>query len=176
MQLLKRQDSWFYEKDFQQLEFSRVPPAEMTDGVTRKWITKDWSDIPLHLQQRRRTHRTFLPSLSPIAELNMIHYGDGGALSMSSCLLRVVVHVLTARSGVKRWPSRPDVDLYFRPPVWHWMIGTSLHSPDYKLQFARVLAEAVNLTTAVQGIDGNLGLGVPGYAAFDHEYRVERRH
>ncbi|RDX47398.1 hypothetical protein OH76DRAFT_778745 [Lentinus brumalis] len=44
---------------------------------------------------------------------------------------------------VKRWPTSPDVDL--------------------QIQFARILAEAVNTTAAGQGIDGNLGLGVAGW-------------
>ncbi|RDX47426.1 hypothetical protein OH76DRAFT_779662 [Lentinus brumalis] len=92
-----------------------------------------------------RRRRVIPPNAAPIAEWRFMEYGDGGELR------------------VKRWPSSPDVDLQFRAPIWDWVNGQLAYSPNHRIRFARILAEAVNATAAGQGIDGNLGLGVPGW-------------
>ncbi|KAI0695084.1 hypothetical protein C8T65DRAFT_744116 [Cerioporus squamosus] len=137
---------WFFEKSFQQLQSVRLSREEtLATGSTHKYVTKDWSDLPLDLQQRCRRRRVIPPSAAPIAEVCMLRYADGGELR------------------VKRWHSSPGVDLQFRAPVWNWILGASEHSSNHKLRFSRILADAVNSTNAAQGIDGNLGMGVPGW-------------
>ncbi|KAI0695086.1 hypothetical protein C8T65DRAFT_665879 [Cerioporus squamosus] len=137
---------WFLEKDFQQLQRVEIPPSErMMGGEKFRYTTRDWSDTPLNFQQRCRRRGVIPPSTAPIAESCMMRYGDGGELRL------------------KRWPSSPDVDLQFKAPIWDWVNGQSAYSPNHRIQFTRILADAVNPTTAGQGIDGNLGMGVPGW-------------